>query len=63
VTVFVDPEDPARAALDARPGFALSAAALAIHGALGAALWRGWARGPRPARPGAGAGSTGAGGR
>jgi hypothetical protein len=47
ITVFVDPEDPARAALEARPGFGLFLAGLAIHGALGAGLWRGWGRKPR----------------
>jgi hypothetical protein len=48
LTVFVDPDDPERAALDARPNFGLSAAGLAIHGGLGVALWRGWTRGRRP---------------
>jgi hypothetical protein len=47
LSVFVDPEDPARAALDARPSFGLAAAGLAIHGGLGVALWRGWIRGRR----------------
>ena len=48
ISVFVDPDDPARAALDARPSFGLSVAGLAIHGGLGAALWHGRARGRRP---------------
>lgn len=40
LTVFVDPRDPTRAALDARPSFGLALAALAIHGWLGVALLR-----------------------
>jgi len=48
ITVFVDPHDPARAALQARPGFGLAAGALAIHAGLGVALWRGGARRPDP---------------
>jgi hypothetical protein len=48
ITVFVDPGDPARAALDARPGFGLAIAGFAIHAALGLALWRGAARARRP---------------
>jgi hypothetical protein len=59
VTVYVDPEDPTRAALEARPTRGLGLAGFAIHGALGAALWRGRSRGTGPAA----AGASGAGAR
>ena len=40
ITVFVDPDDPLHAALDARPGYGLALAALALHGGLALALLR-----------------------
>jgi hypothetical protein len=40
ITVFVDPDDAGRAALDARPTYGLALAGLAIHGALALALLR-----------------------
>jgi hypothetical protein len=58
ITVFVDPRDPARAALDARPSFGLAIGGLAIHAALGAALWRGGARARRPDPSSSGVGNA-----
>jgi len=40
VTVFVDPDDPLRTALDARPSYDLAFVGLAIHGGLAFALLR-----------------------
>lgn len=45
ITVYVDPDRPARSAVDAAPRWGLPLVALGLHGALGAALVWWWRRG------------------